>query len=157
MKIKDTSFDKTGIFISGLCIFHCTLVPVLVGFLPALGLQWLVHNPIIHFGLFILMILFANIAFILRYKKHGSLKPAPWLLAGILLVGLGNFIFTDHSMHKSDSNHSHHSQHGHMKMNEAQTTKLPFDLTASTLFAVIGGVLLIRGHYLNQKKACCLT
>ncbi|MCB0389879.1 MAG: MerC domain-containing protein [Bdellovibrionales bacterium] len=163
MKINNNSFDFSGITISLLCIFHCIFLPLILSFLPTIGLTWMVHNPVIHFGFYILMIAFALLAFIYKYRQHHSMAPIKWLVSGILLVGIGHFILLDHSqMNHSEINHSimhnHHAQHEHQINNTSlMASSSQFNLQLSTIVAVIGSLLLIRGHFLNLKKAsCCL-
>lgn len=154
---KNDALDGLGVFVSGVCIFHCTVLPIALAIVPALGLQWLNHNPVVHLSLFLLMLTFAVLAFTWRYRLHRSLKPAVWMAMGVLLVGLGHFVVADHSSHHQlQATTARHEMHqGHGMHAEMEPTTNPLGLDLSTWIAVIGGLFLIRGHFLNQKMGCC--
>ena len=158
MTREDVS-DRLGVFISSVCIFHCTVVPILLAALPTLGLQWLNHNPQVHFGLFLLMLILASAAFAWRFTKHRSLRPGVWMAMGVLFVGLGHFVLSSHQTHENHGQSSHHhgtTHHATMAINHSATT-MAIGAYGPTLFAIAGGIFLIIGHRLNQKlgRQCC--
>ncbi|CAN5261220.1 hypothetical protein BH10CYA1_BH10CYA1_35850 [soil metagenome] len=74
------SMDTLGIFASTLCLIHCLAMPLVVAFLPLLGLQFLEgHNA--HQALAGFVVAFGLLAILPGYMKHR--KPA--VLAGLVL------------------------------------------------------------------------
>ncbi|MCB0356701.1 MAG: MerC domain-containing protein [Bdellovibrionales bacterium] len=151
--------DKSGIFVSTLCILHCTFLPIIFGFLPALGMEHWVHNRFIHLLFFILMVLFAVVAFILRFHRHKSMLPLIWFLSGVTLVGIGHFILKDPRTHQQPlhhvMNHTHLGPNSQMVNATNQSLiELLTNGSWSTILAVIGSILLIRGHFLNMRSCC---
>lgn len=80
-------WDKLGIAGSGLCLLHCLAMPVLVGILPGLGLNFLA-DEIVHQVLAFLLIGLAALAFIPGYRRHRD-RRVPVLMA----IGLGLILF----------------------------------------------------------------
>jgi hypothetical protein len=76
------SMDALGIFASTLCLIHCLAMPLLVAFLPVLGLQFL-EGHAAHQILAGFVVAFGLLAILPGYMKHR--KPA--VLAG-LIIGL---------------------------------------------------------------------
>lgn len=141
---KSTVFDKSGILVSAACILHCGLLALSMTVLPSLGVAALLHSPYTHIVLFLVMIILGVLSFSVRFRVHKSFKPALWMFAGITFVAIGNFAWS------SMGHHHHHD----MAMASSSTVNLmEYSQTVLTIF---GGLLLIYGHFLNQKRACCL-
>ena len=143
MSIKKIKPDKSGIFVSSICIFHCIGLPLVLSVLPALGLQVFLHNPIIYALLFLFMILFAGLAFFSRWRIHKSYVPGVFMMIGVTLVAFGHFGLS----------HGEHQHHGHHHMMIESSGSM--FLNQGSLVASLGGVLLILGHVLNQRKGSC--
>ena len=83
--------DRIGIFLSGLCLVHCVLTGALLVLLPSLQLFF--PHELFHKIFLLVLPLFAIIAFIPGYRRHGSMKIFFWALAGFSLLVLGAFAF----------------------------------------------------------------
>ena len=86
--------DKLAIGLSGLCLIHCLLLPIIIIFLPFLG----TINEY-HFHLEILLIIFpiSIIALWLGYKSHKKIEIIYFAIFGLLLLTIGGTII--HSLH----------------------------------------------------------
>jgi uncharacterized membrane protein (UPF0136 family) len=76
------SMDALGIFASTVCLIHCLAMPLVVAFLPLLGLEFLEGHGA-HQALAGFVVAFGLLAILPGYMKHR--KPA--VLAG-LVIGL---------------------------------------------------------------------
>jgi hypothetical protein len=83
--------DRIGIFLSGLCLVHCVLTGAILVLLPSLQLFF--PHELFHKIFLLVLPLFAIIAFIPGYRRHGSMKIFFWALAGFSLLVLGAFAF----------------------------------------------------------------
>ena len=130
------AWDKFGMTASTLCVIHCVAMPFVIGFLPALGLEFLAHERIHHVLAFIVVGV-AALAFMPGYRKHG--KKYVLLLMG---VGLTSLLFA------------------------AFEAEALLGAWAEPAFTVLGGTLLVTAHWLNRsfcrlcsvcqgEPACC--
>lgn len=142
------NWDGFGVAASMVCILHCLFLPILLGLLPALSLNFLSHNPSVHLVLFLIMMILAIGAFLIRYPIHKKWTPAVLLLLGLVVVGYGQI-----------SLYEHHNQYppGVMMCSSVTqsygSTSVFFRQTPfSTWITVLGGLILILGHYYNRKS-----
>jgi cytochrome c biogenesis factor len=87
---QTSSLDYIGISLSVLCAIHCTLGPLLILFLPAIG--GIFENELFHIGLFLLIMPVAMLTFLRCYKIHKNklvlylgVVALVFLLSGLLL------------------------------------------------------------------------
>lgn len=85
-------FDNLGIWISGLCLIHCVLMPVFIIFYPFMFNK--TEEIIFHSILLIIAIILSLISFKSGYKIHQKSKPIKLALTGISLMFF-NLIFHD--------------------------------------------------------------
>ena len=67
---KINNLDKIGIILSGLCAIHCTMTPLVLLFLPALGKIF--QSESFHITMFLIITPVALFTFINCYKQHKS-------------------------------------------------------------------------------------
>lgn len=79
--ISSTSLDKFAVFLSGVCVVHCLLTPVLVTLLPIISLSALAEDLIFHQMMLWLVLPTSCIALFIGCRKHRNL---PILLTGIV-------------------------------------------------------------------------
>ena len=123
---KVSGWDLWGVFISGLCVVHCLLIPFALLVFPSLGIHLFPSEDITHVVLFSFILGVAGFAFISGYRIHGQWRPVIWLIAGLILVSYATFFA--------------HNQLGHLW---------------EPVVAIAGSLCLIRAHYLNHKCKKC--
>ena len=78
------SWDKIGIFLSGLCAIHCLLFPIILALMPLWSLGFVLHewaHPVF------LVLIIPTIVLALK-KTDANVAVGMLLLSGILLLGL---------------------------------------------------------------------
>jgi hypothetical protein len=120
--------DRLGICLSGLCLVHCLLTPLLLIALPSLSVATLEGgHHIFHEVLMIILPLVALVAFIPGFRRHHDKRVFYWSLPGLALLALAITVFHD-------------------------------DILWQAAITISGSVLLIRAHILNRHLcACCIT
>jgi hypothetical protein len=80
-------WDRLGLSASVLCIFHCTLTPVLIFFLPLAG-EWF-KKPEVHMALAAVVFPVGLYAFFSGYGIHGNKKILALAIAGFSFLAIG--------------------------------------------------------------------
>ena len=83
-------YDKLGMWISGLCIIHCLLVPVIVSIYPFFFHRF--GELLFHKILFLVILFISVFAFIPGYKIHKRKKPIILLFSGLTCLSM-NILF----------------------------------------------------------------
>jgi len=78
--------DHAAIALSGLCLIHCLLLPVIVVTLPLLGQFNEAH---FHVQMLVVVVPVSLFAFTLGYRNHGNKRIIAWGIAGIALLFIG--------------------------------------------------------------------
>jgi hypothetical protein len=86
--------DITGVFLSILCAIHCTVGPLLILFVPALG--GVFGSESFHLGLFLAIVPVAGFTFISCYKKHRSKGTLALAMTAIFFLFCG-LVFGEYS------------------------------------------------------------
>ena len=86
--------DMVGVAASVSCAVHCALMPVLIGYLPVLGLEFLADEAF-HQWMVLVCLVIALTAFIPGWRKHKRLLPATVGSMGLGLVAFGAFAVAD--------------------------------------------------------------
>ena len=83
--VRDNRWDLVGIFVSGLCLIHCLLLPFILAALPSMALR---HTPeIFHFGVAVVAVPAGVFAFLPGFLRHRKLwVPLVGMLGLVLLV-----------------------------------------------------------------------
>ena len=145
---KESNFlDFTGVFLSVLCTIHCTLGPLLILFLPALG--GIFGSDLFHLVVFFAIVPIAGLTFIRCYKKHKSKGTLILAMFAIALLFLG--LITEHGQAIMDSLglssiHGHHHHHHHNDLSGV----LEHGLTLA------GSFCIVIAHIMNIKHCHCL-
>jgi hypothetical protein len=84
------SMDTLGIVASTLCLIHCAAMPLVITFLPILGLRFL-EGHAAHYVLAGFVIAFALLAIVPGYLKHRKTSVLLAMLAGVGIVLLATF------------------------------------------------------------------
>lgn len=77
--------DWAGMLASIGCAIHCASLPLLIAYLPALGLEWLAGEGF-HQWMAIVCVILATTAFLPGWWKHRSFVPAAFGGGGLLLL-----------------------------------------------------------------------
>lgn len=85
-----SSADAAGLVASVACAIHCAAMPLVIGYLPMLGLSWLA-DPSFHRVMAIVCFALALSAFLPGWKRHGSLAPTLFGSMGIALLSFAAF------------------------------------------------------------------
>ena len=124
------NLDKVGAFASTACAIHCLLTGVALGLLSVLGLGF-IGSKTTDIVFLTVTLSIASIAIFTGIRKHRSLVPAAFFIAGVISIVLSHFVL-DHD-----------------------SKDLPTRI-ATTTFAVLGGVFLVTFHVINlrMQKHC---
>ena len=121
----------TGVFLSVLCAIHCTLGPLLILFVPALG--GFFASESFHLIIFLAIVPVAGLTFIRCYKKHKSKAMLTLAMLGITLLFVG--LLVGHPGEHLWGWHSHDLEHA---------------------FTLAGSFFIVVAHILNIKHCRCL-
>ena len=86
---KGSFLDHAAIALSGLCLVHCLLLPVIIVTLPLLGQLNATH---FHAQLLIVVIPVSLFAFTLGFRRHANKAIIAWGIAGISLLFIGGTV-----------------------------------------------------------------
>jgi hypothetical protein len=82
--------DALGVFISGLCLLHCLLLPFSILSLPIL-MRYYLYHPWAHFVLGAVIFLVAAVAFSYGYYRHGRVRVLVVAFLGLIMWFVGSF------------------------------------------------------------------
>jgi len=126
--IKSTTLDKFGIFLSGVCLVHCLVTPVLVTLAPIFSLAALTEDLLFHTLMLWIVLPTSCIALFLGCRKHKKLSIAVTGIVGMLiLISVALF--------------------GHDFFGE----------TNEKIVTTIGGLIIAASHYLNFRACQSIT
>ena len=126
LKKRAPGLDSMGITVSGLCVAHCILTPILLFAVPVAGLAML-ENEFVHKALVALVIVVGTTAFIPGLRLHGKYHLLP-----LVLLGTGSLLFA------------------------AFGAEPLWGEIGETSFTMVGGALMIYSHWKNRTfcRAC---
>ncbi len=81
--------DHLAITLSGLCLVHCLLLPVVVVALPLLAQFDETH---FHVQMLIVVVPVSLFAFVLAYRRHGNKAIIVWGIVGIAIMFVGGTV-----------------------------------------------------------------
>jgi len=126
--IKSTTLDKIGIFLSGVCLLHCLITPIIVTLVPILSVSVAVEHLLFHTLMLWLVLPTSCIALFLGCRKHKKLSIALTGIIGMLvLITAATF--------------------GHDHLSE----------TGEKITVTIGGLIIAASHYLNYRACQSIT
>lgn len=118
------SLDKFAIFLSGVCLLHCLIAPILITLLPIISSSALVEEVMFHKLMLWVVLPTSFIALFLGCRKHKQFAIASSGILGIsILVAVALF--------------------GHEW----------FGVAGEKIATTLGGLVLALSHYLNYR-AC---
>ena len=134
--------DMLGFSASTICAIHCALIPVVLLFLPLIGLEFL-HNPAIELTLIGLSLLIGIYTLRSGYRKHhGRIYPTVLFILGLAIITIGHFA----GGHNINDGHGIFDGHSH---------SLETNGIIALMVIPIGAVLIAIAHYMNRKM--CLS
>lgn len=157
--------DWTGLAASIGCAVHCAAMPLVIAYLPALGLGWLAGEGF-HKWMAVLCFLLAAVAFLPGWRKHRSLVPSVLGGVGLLLLCVAAY-----GLEGSCCPTGAPPQEGAVAASacgEAECSHCqlavqappPVPKSASLAAALVplitplGGLLLVIAHVTNHRKNC---
>jgi len=120
--------DRIGAVASGICAVHCLVTGVAFGLLSVLGLGFLGSVPA-EVAFISVALTIGTTAVVLGYRKHHSRVPAMLFCGGLVCVLVSHLVFGDGQV--------------------AHPSSIP-----GTTFAVLGGLMLVAFHFVNQRLQC---
>lgn len=157
--------DWAGMLASIGCAIHCASLPLLIAYLPALGLEWLAGEGF-HQWMAVICIILATTAFVPGWWKHRSFLPATFGAGGVVLLMIAAYGMEDRCCptvsdevavtapvpaccDASCVNCESDKQIAPVKVKHAG-----FDGVLTPLITPLGGLLLVIGHISNHRKSC---
>ena len=122
--MKTAAFDKFAVMLSGICILHCLLAPVVLTLLPILSVSAFVEDLVFHKLMLWLVLPTSAIALVLGCRKHRDFSILLTGAAGMLMLIL--IAFWAHSL---------------------------LSANGEKIATTAAGLLLAFSHYLNYR-AC---
>ena len=150
--------DWAGMVASIGCAIHCAAMPLVLAYLPSLGLGWLASEGF-HRWMAIVCFGFAAAAFVPGWRKHRSFQPVIWAAIGLLLLTIAAFGLEGSccaSCAECDVNATATEVDCVVcQSSEGTETSASVSISAITPFVTpIGGLLLVVGHLLNHSTSC---
>ena len=124
--------DALGFWASLLCAVHCSLLPVIILFIPLFGLSFLNHS-FFEYGMITISFCIASFSLVKSYlRQHENVKPLLIMTGGFILIGIAQFgegfLFTDNCC-----------------------TSSYFSIGIEPVLMTLGGVSIALSHYMNWK------
>ena len=154
--------DGAGLVASVACAIHCAAMPLVIGYLPMLGLSWLA-DPSFHRVMAIACFMLALWAFLPGFRRHGSLTPTFFGSVGVGLLALAAFglegeccpscasVAAQPVSGCTDAGCTACAASAPAPAPEADAAALAWALP---LITPVGGVFLIAGHVSNHRRSC---
>ncbi|MBT8113904.1 MAG: MerC domain-containing protein [Arenicella sp.] len=83
---SSTTLDKMAVFLSGVCIVHCLVTPILVTLLPIVALSALAEDILFHRMMLWLVLPTSCIALFIGCRKHRNLNIVATGVTGMLML-----------------------------------------------------------------------
>ena len=157
--------DWAGMTASIGCAIHCAAMPLVLAYLPALGLEWLANEGF-HRGMAAICFALAAAAFLPGWRQHGSLVPSAWGAAGLLMLATAAFALEGHCCPTCETDDSELAatpacgdaacclcQSGGENAADASQNS-GFVATVAPFVTPLGGLLLVVGHITNHRRGC---
>ena len=139
--------DFAGVTASLACAIHCAAMPLVIAYLPALGLSWMAEEGF-HKWMAAICVVLALGAFLPGWRKHGRPSPVICGVVGLVLLMSAAFVLEPLGL-------------GCANCASCQTAcELPGQSyffgtkLIATWVTPIGGLLLVVAHLLNHRFAC---
>lgn len=126
--IKSTSLDKLAIVLSGVCLLHCLITPVLITLLPIISLNAFFEDLLFHQLMLWLVLPTSAVALFLGCRKHKH-----WHIAATGIVGMMILIMVAFFGHQI------------------------FGVFGEKIATSMGGIVLAISHYFNFRACQSIT
>lgn len=126
--IRTITLDKFAILLSGACLLHCLLTPILVTMLPIFSLTALVEDALFHQLMLWLVLPTSLLALFLGCRKHKQWHIVGTGATGMIILVIVAFL-------------------GHDLFGE----------TGEKVVTSIGGMILALSHFLNYRACQSIT
>lgn len=157
--------DLAGIVASIGCAIHCAAMPLVLAYLPTLGLSWLADEGF-HQTMAVVCFLLAAASFLPGFQRHKSVLPAILGGCGLLLLtvaafGLEGSCCPTCSDQQAILAESQPCGEAACQLCETvakeiapEPTEEGLDAPYLALLTPLGGVMLVVGHIANHRKNC---
>ncbi|MDG2383937.1 MAG: MerC domain-containing protein [Pirellulaceae bacterium] len=156
--------DLAGMTASLGCAIHCATMPLVIGYLPSLGLTWIADEGF-HQWMAVSCVVIALAAFVPGWKCHGLIAPAILGVVGIGLISSAAFVLEPCCEHDASiQKTTMHSSLAAVACDEcdacapgtaAKSESSPsWGKTLRPYVTPFGGFVLIVAHLLNHRFGC---
>ena len=131
-----SKLDMLGFSASTICAIHCAMIPVILLFLPLIGLEF-ITDPIIEITLIGLSLVIGVYTLSRGYlRHHRRLYPMVLFIAGLAIIAIGHFAF-GHDLH------------------EGEVPDIDAIAILGAVIIPVGAIMIAIAHYMNRKM--CLS
>ena len=156
--------DRIGMLASLGCAIHCAAMPLVIGYLPSLGLTWMAGESF-HKWMAVICAVIALVAFVPGWRRHRLIAPAMLGAVGIGLISSAAFALEPCCEHGASIQETNlHRPPSVSICDECDTcaTASPAGSEAPPTWGKIlrpyvtpfGGFVLIVAHLLNHRFGC---
>ena len=157
--------DLAGMTASIGCAIHCAAMPLVIAYLPALGLGWLADEGF-HQWMAVLCFALAALAFLPGWRKHRSLLPVGFGIAGVFLLTFAAYGLEDGCCPSCAVDQTENVAasacddpdcvfcEDECEVNQETTESNTLVSSFTPFITPLGGVLLVVGHLANHRKKC---
>jgi len=85
-QLSSTSLDRFAVFLSGVCVVHCLLTPIILTVLPVIAANAFIEDVLFHQAILWLVLPTSCIALFIGCRKHKDLLIAGSGILGMLLL-----------------------------------------------------------------------
>ena len=166
--LRRTWADRAGLMASLACAVHCAAMPIVISYLPSLGLSWMAGERF-HQWMAGICAAIAFLAFVPGFKRHGYIAPAVLGMVGIGFLTSAAFFLEEccpscESRQKSPSAACEACEACEAcdstgKACESVSATSVADSTSwfgnlTRFVTPLGGCILIVAHLLNHRSGC---
>ena len=171
-QVKKQFSDKLSICLSLCCILHCIALPAIILMIPSFASLW-INNEKVHVMLVLFAVPISLFAMAKSLRIHHNYKCISLAIIGLSLLVIaifmhdinfgsessyiGNGEVTNHeeaehkdATHHEEAGHKEATHHGEVEHGHHEHGGI--GETLETIFTVLGGLILLGGHYLNIRS-----
>jgi ABC-type nickel/cobalt efflux system permease component RcnA len=131
-----SKLDMLGFSASTICAIHCATIPVILLFLPLIGLEF-ITDPFIEIALIGLSLIVGVYTLTRGYlRHHRRIYPIILFIAGLAIIAIGHFAF------------------GH-ELHEGEVSTIDALGIFGAVIIPVGAIMIAIAHYMNRKM--CLS
>ncbi len=131
-----SKLDMLGFSASTICAIHCAAIPVILLFLPLIGLEF-ITDPFIEIALIGLSLIVGVYTLTRGYlRHHRRVYPIVLFITGLAIIAIGHFAF------------------GH-ELHEGEVPEIDAIAVLGAVIIPLGAIMIAIAHYMNRKM--CLS